>query len=71
MNLNPNAKPPRASSFAYYSNCCNALAKKDPCERSKSDIKDGKFSECGLGKWYCGICKHKTKVSRRKYDSKV
>lgn len=57
---------PRTTTFLYHSRCCEAPAIKDPCERSKEDLKEGKFSMAALGKWRCGACKCKCPVTRSK-----
>lgn len=52
----------------YISSCCGSPAKKPPCERTKDDRKEGKFSQTGLGKWHCIKCRKKciVKVMREK-----
>lgn len=57
-------KPQKPTAFLYTSTCCNVQAKKDPCERSRTDLKEGKYSQASLGKWYCGACKGKCSVTR-------
>jgi hypothetical protein len=50
--------------FMYTSVCCEAPARKAPCERVKEDRKEGKFSESSLGHWHCVKCKQGCKVKR-------
>jgi hypothetical protein len=57
---------PRSTTFHYQSKCCEAQAIKDPCERSREDLKEGKFSMAGLGHWRCGACKGYCSVVRSK-----
>lgn len=60
---------PFIRSIEYVSECCNTAAKKEPCERSKDDRKEGKLSQAGLGKWHCSVCRKTCKVSRRKIEA--
>lgn len=55
----------------YTSVCCGVLANKPPCERSKEDRKEGKFSQASLGKWHCGKCRKgcKVRVTKVKDDN--
>lgn len=53
------------SVFLYTSKCCNAAAKKEPCERSKDDKKAGKYGEATLGTWVCGVCGASCNVNRK------
>jgi hypothetical protein len=52
--------------FLYLSQCCNSPAKKKPCERSKDDRRERKFSKSGLGHWRCIECSKACKVKRVK-----
>lgn len=52
--------------FKYTSVCCDAPAKKPPVRREAADTAEGKFSECGLGKWDCVKCGSRCKVKRSK-----
>lgn len=61
-------KQPSNPTFTYTSRCCEAATKKDTCERSVEDRREGKFSESGLGKWRCMACKHKCIVRRSKNE---
>ena len=55
--------------FTYISLCCNALAKKPPCERSREDKREHKFSQSHLGKWHCTQCSSNCKVRRERRSS--
>jgi hypothetical protein len=52
--------------YQYTSVCCNANSKKPPCERSKEDRREAKFSQSGLGKWKCENCRKACKVERNR-----
>lgn len=52
--------------YTYTSICCEAPAKKPPCERSVTDRKENKYSRAGLGHWRCTKCAAGCKVKRSK-----
>ena len=44
--------------FLYTSTCCNAMAEKDPCIKTKDN------DQLPLGTWNCSHCRKKCKVTR-------
>lgn len=66
----PQIKEQAAPIYTYTSKCCEAPATKPPCERSREDRRENKFSRAGLGHWRCTKCAAGCKVKRSKATPK-